>query len=89
MRLTKNNINFVREVQVDGNPIQWYVVMKNNWVSDMRAYSYSNISRYSKPTPFPATDLPKTVQEFINDHACKLDWLDEETEFTITHYTYQ
>lgn len=67
MKLTTNNIKFVKELTCDGRTYSWFVAMKSGYVSDSRNYiNYENGKTTSK-YEFPKGRLPKAVQKFIDN----------------------
>ncbi len=71
MRLTTNNIEFVKELTEDGITYNWFVMLKSKNTSDSRHYAnYENgrtvVREYRKE------DLPKAVQSFIVSHKREL-----------------
>ena len=83
MRLTENNIRFVKEYTVDGITYGWYVCMKSNKVSDGRNYSAHGFELY------PVDKLPKTVQNFIQKHSWEIWNYYEDHEHEFTTYIYK
>lgn len=70
MRLTENNIKFVKELQLDGIAYEYYVSIKGG---DSRTYiNYENNKTVAKEYEFER--LPKAVQNFIKNHQhrCRL-----------------
>lgn len=78
MRLTTNNIAFVKELTRDGVTYGWFVAMKSQRVSDARSYSYT-----------PKFQLPVSVQRFIAERSREVfdehDWHEEH----YIHYIYR
>lgn len=71
MRLTVDNIKFVKVHDYNGMPYSWMVVMKSGRVSDSRNYvNYENNKTVVKE--YPQEWLPKAVQKFIEDAAEEL-----------------
>lgn len=86
MRLTTNNIGFVKELTEDGVTYNWYVAMKNYRTIDGRCYCHYSPEGRTIVKEYKKEDLPKSVQAFINSH--------ERTVFTQTdenhiHYIYK
>lgn len=66
MRLTTDNIKFVKELRNNGMTYSWYVGMKSNYVSDGRNYvHYENGKTVVKE--YKKEDLPKAVRKFLED----------------------
>lgn len=45
MRMTKNNIKFVKRLEKDGMTYGWHIVMKSNRISDNVVGSHESIMR--------------------------------------------
>lgn len=67
MRLTANNIKFVRELSKDGITYQWFVSMRSGNVSDSRCYVNYDESGKTVAELYPFDNLPKAVQKYIYD----------------------
>lgn len=65
MRLTVNNIRFVKVYTLYGITYQWYVAMKSNYVSDGRTYVNYYENGVTAVKEYPLESLPKTVQKFL------------------------
>lgn len=66
MKLTKNNIKFVKQRLRDGLTYNYYVAMKSNNISDNRLYcNYEN--NKSTADYYEFERLPKTVQKFVKE----------------------
>ena len=65
MRLTTNNILFVKELTVGGMPYCWFVSMKSNCVSDAREYKHIDDRGFTICKEYPRELLPKCVRVFI------------------------
>lgn len=64
MKLTKNNIKFVKQRLRDEITYNYYVAMKSNNISDNRLYcNYKN--NKSTTDYYKFERLPKTVQKFV------------------------
>lgn len=64
MRLTTDNIDFVKEIRKNGMPYSWYISMKSRNVSDGRNFvHYENGKTVVKE--YKKEDLPKAVQKFL------------------------
>ena len=70
MRLTLNNIKFVKEHRYNGVTYAWYVAMKSNLVSDGLYFRYYTDKGISGHIEYPVTDLPKTVQKYLAINNC-------------------
>lgn len=68
MRLTTNNIDFVKELTEDGVAYSWYVAMKSHRTSDGRHYCYCDKEGRTIVKEYRKEDLPKSVQSFIDTH---------------------
>ena len=90
MKLTKNNIKFVKELTCDGITYGWFVAMKSGYVSDSRNYiNYENGKTTCKQT-FPKNQLPKAVQKFIENSVPELFLYDEQNTYgTLAQYIYR
>ena len=91
MRLTSNNIRFVKEFTCNGKPYRWYVAMKSNCVSDGRDYrtiDEDNCILYDEE--WPIDQLPKSVQKFIEKSIRETFIEEAETKWgTISQYIYR
>lgn len=88
MRLTINNIAFVKELTCDGLTYEWFVSMKSGRASDSILYvNYENNKTVVKE--FAKDRLPVSVQKFIDKHERKEfsanTWKDQE----YIHYIYK
>ena len=72
MRLTVNNIAFVKELTEDGISYNWFVAMKNGLCCDSRAYAHYDETGRTTVKEIKKEDLPKSVQVFIDSHERKL-----------------
>ena len=64
MRLTTENIAFVKEIRNNGMSYSWYVSMKSRNISDGRNFvNYENGKSVVKE--YKKEDLPKAVQKFL------------------------
>jgi len=67
MRMTKNNIKFVKRLEKDGMTYGWFVSMKSNRISDCREYiNYRNGRTVVEE--YELDRLPKTVRDFVESH---------------------
>lgn len=67
MKLTVNNIQFVKRMESDGITYEWFVAMKSNRVSDSRMFTnYENNRTVVKE--FGIDRLPATVRKFVETH---------------------
>lgn len=71
MRLTLNNIDFVKELTEDGISYNWFVAMKSGRMCDSIHYAHYK-NGVSIVKEIKKEDLPKTVQKFIDSHERKL-----------------
>ena len=67
MRLTKNNILFVKRYTCFSVTYEWFVGMKSRRVCDSRCFSTTD-GKKTIIEEYPVTELPKSVQDFINEH---------------------
>ena len=90
MKLTINNIRFVKELTVDGMPYCWYVAMKSHCVCDSREYKHVDEKGWTVFEEYPAELLPKTVQKFIQKSIREEFMPEHETKYgAIAHYIYR
>ena len=68
MRLTVNNIDFVKELTEDGISYNWFVAMKSGRICDSIHYAHYDKDRRTIVKEIKKEDLPKTVQKFIDTH---------------------
>ena len=61
MRLTENNIKFVKQMTVNGTTRKYAVILKSNYVSDIKIF-----------TELKKDELPKSVQNFMSKHKREL-----------------
>lgn len=89
MRLTENNIKFVKEKRLNGITYGYFISMKSNLISDCRDYiNYENGVTVAKEYEFER--LPKTVQNFIKHHEPSRLFDEEEYNGDIySHYIYE
>lgn len=91
MRLTNDNIKFVKEFRKDGMPYMWFLAMQTNNISDCREYINYDENGRTTDIEYPKDRLPKTVQKFIEEHEPEL--FDEHEGFiegtTITVHIYR
>ena len=66
MRLTKENIQFVKQRHKDGITYNYYVSMKSNNISDNRLYCNYKDNK-STIDYYEFERLPKTVQKFVQE----------------------
>lgn len=67
MKLTVNNIKFVKRMESDGITYEWFVAMKSNRVSDSRMFiNYENNRTVVKE--FGIDRLPAIVRKFVETH---------------------
>ena len=69
MRLTVNNIDFVKELTEDGMSYNWFVALKD--IRDSRHFFYCDKDGRSIVKEYKKEDLPKSVQSFIASHERK------------------
>lgn len=67
-KLTYDNISMVKEQVLNGITYHWAVVMKSNWISDIRLYQQLDEQNKGICVYYPKDLLPKTVQRFIENH---------------------
>lgn len=68
MKLTMNNILFVKRLEHNDVTYSWFVAMKSRRISDARNYiNVENGKTVIKE--YPAEWLPKTVQNFISTYS--------------------
>lgn len=90
MRLTTNNIKFVKELIFDGITYGWFVSMKSGYVSDCRSYINYENGKTTCKQPFPKNQLPKAVQKFIENSDPELILYDDENIYGVfTQYIYR
>lgn len=84
MRLTKNNIRFVKELIHKGIVYEYVVVMKSGYVSDTRIFLETDSGGKSTGKPYDKTNLPKSVLAFIDGHSrVQFDCIDKDYEIYI------
>lgn len=76
MRLTKNNIAFVKEIYFDNGKMTFAIMPKTNCVSDLRIYRYID----------SIEELPVHVQRFMYDSHCEVFEVDERSKSTTYIY---
>ena len=79
MKLTINNIKFVKRHEKDGVTYCWYVGMKSNKISDNRHWINRDSDGKSYVAEYDKSLLPKSVQKFIDRHneVCITDETDD------------
>ena len=83
MRLTTNNIKFVKELTCDGITYGWFVSDSRNYIN------YENGKTTCKQT-FPKNQLPKAVQKFIENSVPELFLYDEQNTYgALAQYIYR
>lgn len=88
MRLTVNNIAFVKELTCDGLTYSFFVSMKSGRVSDSISYiNYENNKTVVKE--FEKKRLPVSVQKFIDRHTKKEFSKDTYQNKEFIHYIYE
>lgn len=71
MKLTVNNIQFVKRIEMNGLTYNWFVSMKSNAVSDSRNFiNYENGKTVMKEYKFEI--LPAAVRKFVETHSEEL-----------------
>ena len=88
MKLTTNNIRFVKVLVKNGITYEVHVAMKSHLVSDSRTYVNYDENGTTVVADYPFEKLPKAVQKFIQQAAINGNrWsLEAEGEFvTITY----
>lgn len=83
MRLTKNNILFVKRHECDGITYNWYVAMKSRQISDNRSFVNYDETGKSIIKEYPLERLPKAVQAFISQHEEKHFAGEDEDRFQV------
>lgn len=68
MKLTANNIRFVKRLELNGVTYAWYVGMKSGQISDSRYFINYDKRGRTCAEPYPMERLPKSVQTFIGSH---------------------
>lgn len=87
MRMTKNNIKFVKRLEKDGMTYGWHIAMKSNRISDSREYiNYRNGRTVAEE--YKLDRLPKAVQSFVKEHEESI-WTDERETTGFAHYIYR
>lgn len=76
MRLTINNIMFVKKIVYEDRPTRYIIVLKNRNADSVRIYNTWNIEQ-----------LPKTVQKFLLIKEAKL-W-QQDKRLKATAYIYE
>ena len=67
MRLTKNNIRFVKRLEMDGITYGWFVSMVGGRISDSREYiNYADGKTVA--TEYSFDRLPAAVRAFVEGH---------------------
>lgn len=91
LRLTINNIHFVKELTRDGIPYSWFVSLNGFRVSDSRSYiNYDENGKTTCLIEYPKDRLPKTVQKYIEKSAREKFCPDHETKYgLIEHWIYR
>lgn len=85
MRLTKNNILFVRELVKDGITYEWFVCMKSRKVSESRVFANCDESGKTIVKTYEKEKLPKSVQKFLEESFCDFE-KKEDDYITFIHY---
>ena len=67
MKLTMDNILFVKRYEHKGTTYHWFVAMKSRKVSDSRSYVNEENGK-SVIKAYPKDCLPKTVQKFLDQN---------------------
>ena len=83
MRLTQNNINFVKRYTKNGVTYQYFVGMKDRNISSTRVYINYDENGKTVVKHFDKEWLPKSVQKFIDSHEETLMNIDDQDEFLI------
>ena len=68
MKLTANNISFVKRHECGGITYGWFVSMKSGAVSDARTFINYDERGRTCVKPYEKERLPKAVQKFIASH---------------------
>lgn len=88
MRLTINNIAFVKELTCDGLTYEWFVSMKSGRASDSILYvNYENNKTVVKE--FEKDRLPASVRKFIDRHTKREFSKDTYQNKEFIHYIYE
>ena len=67
MRLTKNNIKFVKRIEKDEVTYCWFVMMKSGRISDAREY-INYLNGRTTAEEYSMDRLPAAVRNFVNEH---------------------
>lgn len=87
MRMTKNNIKFIKRLEKDGMTYGWHIAMKSNRISDSREYiNYRNGRTVAEE--YKLDRLPKAVQSFVKEHEESI-WTDERESTGFAVYIYR
>ena len=94
MRLTTNNIAFVKELRINDMSYSWYVALKSNRV--LKRNRVSNTHNYvnyedgkTVVKEYPMDRLPKSVQKFIADKMPENIREDNYNGMAITEHIYR
>lgn len=89
MKLTTNNIKFVKELTCDDRTYGWFVAMKSGYVSDSRNYINYEDGKTTSKYEFPKEQLPKAVQKFIDNSTRETFEASEHHGSTFVQYIYR
>lgn len=84
MRMTKNNIKFVKRLEKEGTTYNWFVKMKDGTAHDY--INYRNGRTVAEE--YKLDRLPKAVQSFVKEHEESI-WTDERETTGFAHYIYR
>lgn len=84
MRLSENNILFIKELRKDGITYEWFVCMKSRNASDSRQYVNYDKTGKTIIASYEKERLPKAAQNFLAKSSCML----EEENNGFSHYIY-
>ena len=90
MRLTANNIRFVKELTTNGITWGWHVAMKDYQPFSARYYRNTDKNGVNMHTEYPKESLPKSVQKYLENNKKELYQTIETKNFgKYVEYIYQ
>lgn len=90
MRLTANNIRFVKELTTNGITWGWHIAMKDYQLSSARYYTNTDKNGMNMHTEYPKELLPKSVQKFLENSQRELYQTIENKKYgQYVEYIYQ
>lgn len=89
MKLTLNNILFVKALVKAGETYEYHVAMKSHLVSDSRTYVNYDENGKTISEKYLVEKLPKTVQKFVINAATNGRWSIDTVDNDFAVITYR